>query len=69
MTPFTAHDIVRLVAAESRSALPNAPLVEPAATPSGARFGRVRLGLGATLRRLADRIEPRPVCQPEPAGH
>jgi hypothetical protein len=69
MTPFTVHDVVRRVAAEAHSALPNAPVVaESEARPASARLVRVRLGLSSSLRRLADRVEPRRQAVPAPVG-
>ena len=69
MIPISVYDIVRLAAAEARSARPSSQVrPEPAARPAPARFVRVRLGLGVALRRLADRVEP---CRPAvaaPAG-
>ena len=59
MMPFTAQDLVRLVAAGAQSARPTVPVRPESETrPSSPRFASVRLGLGATLRRLADRVEP-----------
>jgi hypothetical protein len=59
MMPFTAQDLVRLVAADAHSARPTARVRPESDTrPSSPRFAGVRFGLGATLRRLADRVEP-----------
>ena len=69
MTPFAVHDAVRRVAAEAHSALPNAPVIADLETrPASARFGRARIGLGASLRWLADRVEPRRSAVPATAG-
>jgi hypothetical protein len=69
MIPFTASDLIRLVSAEAQSALQNAPVIpEREAGRTSARFVRVRLGLGAALRWLADRVEPRRPAVPAPAG-
>jgi hypothetical protein len=65
MLPYTASEIARVVAAEVQSALPDAP-VRPDGVdqPRPSRLATPRRWLSLTLRRVADAIEPAPICPP-----
>lgn len=68
MLPFTAQDLVRLVAEEAQSARPFAPVrAESAPAVGTARLDRARLGFGLVLRRLADWVEPARSTRPASA--
>lgn len=67
MFPFAMIESQNAMNHEVRSALPQAPVVAPAAPLLGARRPRarqVRAALAATLHRAADAVAPTPACRP-----
>jgi hypothetical protein len=59
------YDAVRVSERESRSALPNAPVVDDLSEGGLGKRARMRLAVSAQLRNLADLLEPaqRPVTE------
>ncbi|GAA1564823.1 hypothetical protein GCM10009827_102990 [Dactylosporangium maewongense] len=67
MFPFAMIESQNAMAHEVRSALPQAPVVAPAAPLIGGRADRsrrVRAALAATLHRAADAVAPAAACSP-----
>ncbi|MEV8515047.1 hypothetical protein [Dactylosporangium sp. NPDC051484] len=58
MTPFPLHITLDSLRIEANSALPNAPVVDDH-RPESATMKKVRGFTARTLRRAADRVEPR----------
>jgi hypothetical protein len=65
---FAVYDAVRLAEQESRSALPNAPVVRDKERSGSSRRSSLRLAASERLHRLADAIEPHlePTYSPDP---
>jgi hypothetical protein len=55
---FAVYDAVRLAERESRSALPNAPVVQAKERAGSSRRSSFRLAASERLHRLADALEP-----------
>ncbi len=62
MDPLGAHAAMSATRREVLSALPDAPVQPGRQRNRAPRDGEFRRALARRLHRLADRVEPRPVC-------